>query len=122
MPKWREQPDEDIVRGPRPKSTAKWCKGKEGREHVPEIVSYEHGHYTVGGHAGCGERSDYRMDYSMRISHGGPGRVARRATLPLPATRFWQCYHAQRCKNCHKILQTNYREVNFPCPDKPLPS
>lgn len=84
----RQEPlaSEAITRGKK-KSTKRWCKGKVGREHVPEVVeSHVYGflvHIGHGQHAKCHER-----DEMFKKLNGG-----------------WFCRHAERCATCGKILR-----------------
>lgn len=83
----RQEPPgpEAITRG-RKKSTKRWCKGKVGREHVPEVVEY-HG-YTFLTHL-----------------HPHHGKCHEREPMFSRLNDGWFCRHAQQCKNCGKITK-----------------
>ena len=72
------------------KDTKRWCKGKEGREHVPETVE---SHIWAGMNKVCGPRP-YTGGW-----WGGK----------------WFCRHAIRCSECGKVLKTFLSEDE--CPD-----
>lgn len=82
------------------KSTAKWCKGKVGVEHEPELVV---NHNIV--RLSCG----WRMLYRWR---GGAREVWR---------WHYSCIHSYRCTNCGKYTEYYLKNVEE-CPDfKPQP-
>jgi len=64
--------------GPSKKDTSRWCKGKVGREHTPEVVPY---HASVSGKWTVNQCSTCRKILWRRPTH----RVT--ATLPLTRTR-----------------------------------
>lgn len=71
-------PDSDVFRERRPrrkKDTRRWCKGREGREHVSAIT--KHGYHA---RSGC-----------QRAVGGDEER--------------WICWHVEACTVCGKILR-----------------
>lgn len=88
-----KNPDSSLNRGRKPrakKDTRKWCKGVEGREHVP-VLTVQHGRspcFVVGA---------YDRETCTWIDNGQ-----------------WICYHLIACEACGKHLVEN-----TPCPDRP---
>lgn len=67
------------------KDTKRWCRGKEGREHQPEMVRHhQHGHHDRD----CHESSWWK---------GG-----------------WWCYHASRCRICGKYVDSSLPKEQCP--------
>lgn len=91
----RQEPAPDTpMGGPRKrKNTKRWCKGKEGREHIPEIVWAK---WDIG--RGCEPRPAYM---SMWFYGDGP----------------WVCRHQEVCGVCGKVLQ--FLLDPKLCPDRP---
>ena len=81
------------------KSTARWCRGKAGVEHVTEIVV----NHNFLNYAGCKWFA-----------------VWRRVEGEFRAVNFkWHCRHSERCVNCGKYV--TYFLPEQQCPDwKPL--
>jgi hypothetical protein len=106
MQHWDKSKDEKrdaIVRQTnKRKSTAKWCKGKEGREHVTEIVL---NHNLVSFKRPCGWRDIW--------TRRGGERVLWKVT--------YSCRHSLQCVNCGKYVV--YYLQPEQCPDfKPKPA
>lgn len=78
------------------KPTAKWCKGKIGREHEPELVL----NHNWTSRTTCGWRD-------LMMWRGGE-RVHWK----------WQysCYHSMQCKNCGKYTEWTLKNKDD-CPD-----
>ena len=75
----RRNPDDRGYRPRRPrarKNTRRWCRGKVGVEHTPEI------------------QSDHRGLGPCRVP---PGWARWRST--------WWCHHVERCSECGKTLR-----------------
>lgn len=77
------------------KSTAKWCKGKVGREHDPELVINHN--FTWSG---C--RWNTSRFWSQKTWNEGPWR--------------YSCRHAYRCKGCGKYTEYVLKDVTQ-CPE-----
>lgn len=110
MSSWEEEPRLDEVRAGLPdvpkhgkkKKTRRWCKGKVGVEHRPEIVIDER---TKQWRSDFGSRpACYRPDWLVK-----GGRAGRR-----PMTWSWLCSHVERCTVCGKILE---HSLGTRCPD-----
>jgi hypothetical protein len=81
------------------KSTAKWCKGKVGREHTPELVL----NHNISRWS-CGWRTH---------------RFWRQGQWTQAPYRY-SCWHAYRCTTCGKYTEYALKNVEE-CPDyKPL--
>lgn len=78
----------------RKKNTRRWCKGKVGREHVPQI----------------------EFDHRYRTKCGPPPAWARRIIW----THDWWCHHIEVCVNCRKHLRDGWQLKNEECPDYPV--
>jgi len=70
--------EENPRRTPAKKNTKRWCRGKEGREHIPMITGPRWGQ--------CGLRDDWR-------SPGSPPRL------------IWRCTCREICSTCGKELR-----------------
>lgn len=81
--------EERVRKGHARKDRKRWCKGKPGVEHVPEVV--------IPPNA---MRPECR-EYGMRTRDGEP-------------ERWWACGHVLACANCGKVLKFTVR-----CPKKP---
>jgi hypothetical protein len=89
----RRNPDDRGYRSRRPKArkdTKRWCRGKVGVEHTPEIQSDRRG---LG-------------PYPCRVP---PDWARWRST--------WWCHHVERCSECGKILRHSLNVGE--CPDYP---
>lgn len=95
MQDWNERGPRTARTMNRKKKTAKWCKGKQGVEHVPEVVV---------NHNLQNRECKWFTTYLWR---GG-----KRAE---PWRTFWSCSHATRCANCGKYI--NYLGLGEDCPD-----
>jgi hypothetical protein len=87
--------DEAARTGNARKKTAKWCKGKVGREHESELVI---NHNVV--RLECGwfrHRAWMQQAWHWRPYH-------------------YSCIHSYRCKNCGKYLEWVLKDVTQ-CPD-----
>lgn len=82
------QPEEKRVPGR--KDTRRWCRGKAGRQHTPEIVIPENTD-TIAGRRGC-----------------APG--------PAWSQNGWWCLHVERCTACGKILRAVWQLKPEECP------
>lgn len=82
----------------RKKKTAKWCKGKEGVEHVSEIVKNHNFHIAT-----CRWVPDYRARFE------GVEDQFR-----------YSCYHARQCLNCGKYTEYYLYDSSL-CPDLIVP-
>lgn len=71
-------------RAPGRKNTRRWCKGRPGREHTPEIAVPDN---RLGLRDKCGW-------YDLRI--GGL------------TTASYYCQHVERCAACGKVLRRHY--------------
>jgi len=88
----REAAAEPEKRAPGRKNTRSWCRGKEGREHAPEIVFrpvYRH-------------RCQWRPNWALDGAH-------------------WDCQHAEQCGACGKILREGPQLLAAECPYYPGP-
>lgn len=93
----RDDPDaphnQERRASPAKKNTKRWCRGKRGVEHVPEMV--------LGLGIGGGDRC-YRRSFTAFYREPGDDG-------------YWWCSHRERCANCGKVLN------HFPparlCPD-----
>lgn len=73
------------------KNTKRWCKGKVGREHVPEITKSNYGYGMI-------------CKYPSWTIRGSGERV-----------KVYICWHQKSCKVCGKVLEwTLYKDE---CPD-----
>lgn len=81
-----------IVKPKSKKDTKKWCKGKVGREHVPELT---------------------KQSWANDRTCAPPERWM----LQLMPTRNWRCYHQWVCANCGKVLDRWLPARD--CPDRP---
>lgn len=78
---------EPDKRGPARKDTRSWCKGKPGREHVPQIVRVS---------SSFGQRScEWIPSYDWRAIRAGTDAWALQ----------WSCWHIESCASCGKILR-----------------
>lgn len=89
------------------KDRRRWCRGKIGVEHAPEIKwSKFHTYWMARGRpdlAAC----HWVVTYTMQ------GLGADRH--PVPADRhWWSCHHERVCTSCGKILN---RSLSTSCPD-----
>lgn len=73
------------------KDTRRWCRGKVGVEHTPEIVMGQ--------------------SWGKACSRGGH---YDRQTQTWNADVVWVCYHVQSCTGCGKHLETVVE-----CPERP---
>lgn len=80
------------------KSTARWCKGKEGREHVPELV--------VNHNYNRGNRWTCRWQEVMRY-HNHERQHWR---------WYYFCRHSYKCVNCGKYTEDRLKNVEE-CPE-----
>lgn len=76
------------------KDTRRWCRGKVGVEHVPEVTA---GHWALS----LGRRCHRSEEWSLRLWPDRP----------------WACVHQRSCASCGKVLVPTlpWRE----CPDLP---
>jgi len=73
------------------KDTRRWCHGKEGREHVPQIV--------------C---------------HGLYGRVCQWAERWISDGGIhWHCEHRETCAGCGKVIREGWQLAAAECPAYP---
>jgi hypothetical protein len=90
------------------KDRRRWCRGKIGIEHTPEIKwSKYHLYWTARGRpdlAAC----HWFVTYTMQ----GLGA----ARHPVPDGRYWSCHHERTCTSCGKILNPS---LTTSCPDYP---
>lgn len=89
------------------KDRRRWCKGKEGVEHVPEIVLSHHARW----------RQDYYKKPVVclwRERHRWETTADSRVWTGTDEWT-WDCVHEERCENCGKILVA-YR-LGERCPD-----
>jgi hypothetical protein len=85
---------EPARRGKGRKDTRRWCRGKEGTEHV--LV------WIPGGWRGREHPCEWTYQYARR-EHG--------------FTIRWWCRHEVRCSVCKKVLRSRIPEED--CPDYP---
>ena len=76
----------------RKKNTARWCKGKEGREHVEE-VRWAHAYAFI-----------LSLHLRRTCYEAGPGDWRK----------GWHCYHEVGCSVCGKILKTTCPKAQCP--------
>lgn len=85
---------------PAVKDTRRWCRGKPGRVHKPEIVRTHLGWQpAVCKWAG---RHDFRLLRQGRDEDG--------------TTVGWVCYHEERCSACGKVLRSSWELRRVECP------
>ena len=85
---------EPPKRAPGRKDTRRWCQGKVGVEHTPEVA------LKGGLRRTCGWRPRWRLD-------------ARRFRAD------WECWHEERCANCGKVSRYLGSLGAADCPDFP---
>lgn len=89
-----ERRDDVIPDNVRPqrarKNTKRWCKGKVGRDHTPEVV--RHHYYAAPLFA------DKPCHWQEHWSYRAGERIKLRDTR-------WSCYHAIKCTTCGKYLE-----------------
>lgn len=90
-------------RAPAVKDTRRWCKGKPGREHQPEIILPQVGWQT--GNCKWLGRHDWRL-----IRQGRDDEAT---------TVGWACYHEERCSECGKVLRNRWELRPRECPAYP---
>jgi hypothetical protein len=88
-------------RAPGRKDTRHFCRGKAGREHVPEIVMTPQPFYTGVPGGECG----WTTHWSVR----------QRA---YDGVR-WSCRHEERCASCGKVLRCTGQLTRAECPSYP---
>jgi hypothetical protein len=99
---WGEEKKQDILipetppKTPAKKNTKRWCKGKVGVEHFPQV---ELSHYYAGSRTRMGKPTCYRSDQSWRGNK-----------------QVWLCSHCIRCANCRKILHEAWDMEPSQCP------
>lgn len=100
-------PDVPTTRRAR-KDRRRWCKGKVGIEHMPEMRVGKSGQYMrdrygpSNPHAACGWYEGHAWSWVDGVRHWlGQGEF------------FWSCKHDYVCANCGKIL----RRVGRECPE-----
>lgn len=77
-------------RAPARKDTRRWCHGKEGREHAPEIVY-----------------------------HGLYGRACKWEESWSSDGIRWRCEHRETCANCGKTIRESWQLAAGECPAYP---
>lgn len=82
---------ERVVKSGSRKDTRRWCKGKPGREHVPEIV--------------------FRPWYGRACHALDPGHWLNFSGSD------WHCEHREACSRCGKILREAWKLAREECPD-----
>ena len=83
-----DQDEELPRRRAHPKNSKKWCRGKEGKEHVTEIVFPEN-----AGWSKCHPTTeDFWKRYDWEVG----------------------CYHVERCINCGKHVRTHLKRGECP--------
>lgn len=106
---WDDRIDEQRAAAPEEpkhrsrKDRRRWCRGKVGVEHVPEI--------TLG-------RSFYltsRSEQGQPLCYRWPDFIPVRRLRLDP---YWACAHQQRCSECGRILRRN---LGRDCPEYPTP-
>ncbi len=82
-------------RAPRRKNTKRWCRGKEGREHV--VVVARDSYFSDENRWKCGMVRSWKNRDEW----------------------VWRCFHILRCENCGKILERGdgYLGQGEKCPD-----
>lgn len=100
---WDVGPPVDVLRFDQPeipihgrkKNTRRWCRGKVGREHEPEIryTKWHDSSVAAGFERGCVWVPFYRY---RRSEDGGRTREISRW--------WWSCQHELGCSVCGKIL------------------
>ncbi len=83
-------PEETAGKPKRKKDTKRWCRGKEGVEHIPEIKKRQ----GYGGFRSC--------------------KMLNVSSERYPS--IWSCNHELVCANCGKIIEWT---LGDDCPDKP---
>ena len=86
--------DSTLPHHKKKKNSKKWCRGKVGREHVPNIT-----------------RSNYG---SLSKCQPAPWRVVGRYGETMPTKRYL-CWHQRSCQVCGKVLE--YWLPAEECPD-----
>lgn len=79
--------DDEVMPHKSKKNTRRWCKGKVGREHTPEIRH-------------TGERNGWAKGWVC-----GPRRWGLKG---------WSCHHEEICTTCGKLLRWT---LGGDCPD-----
>lgn len=74
-------------RAPGRKDTRQWCKGKPGREHVPQIIRIHDGYRW--------RPCEWTPRYDWRAIRAGDNAWVLK----------WTCGHIESCANCGKILR-----------------
>lgn len=98
------------------KSTRKWCRGKEGVEHVLSKRISKWGVSILQRHpaslyAGCGWKQRHRWVVTAET----------RDWLPIPNEWKYNCNHEEYCTGCGKIMKHTLKAAD--CPEwKPKPS
>ena len=91
--------DEWVHRPPGKKNTRKWCKGKVGREHTPEIVVPVNAYTrSVRRNQACHEIGWW--DQAEKVWH---------------RDGQWSCAQALVCSTCQKVIKPMVDD----CPDRP---
>lgn len=98
------------------KNVRKWCRGKEGVEHVLSKRLSKWGvsilqRYPQSLYAGCGWKQRHRWVVTAET----------RDWLPIPNEWKYNCNHEEYCTECGKIMKHTLRAADCPA-WKPKPS
>lgn len=85
---------EPARKPPARKDTRSWCRGKEGREHVPVLA------------------------FAPPPWHDRPSACRWRQRMAGPGIA-WECFHRQECANCGKVLAASWQLPRDECPSYP---